>query len=464
MHNTAEDIKQVFLSQIDQKVKDVNGHAGHVGLKLREYARTSFDQGSFPTRKDEDWKYTSVKAILAEEYNGASKSEFTCSIPDQFEATTLCFLNGVLVTNDEHKTKVANGGEDNTAAYVSSGSQEGFFAGSLSVAMANPELKETLSSSVDKICNTPMGIFESMGLGINEDPVCIVIPDNAQVSKPIHLIYATDSKDGATASHPYALIIVGKNAKAEIVESYLPQADNGVYYTNTASRIFVGANGHLDHYRLQVEGKEAFHTAQSTIHQDRDSTYGVYIAELGGKLMRNNIHVSHDSENITSNIYGLFVVQGSQHMDTQSFIDHAKPHCLSNELIKGVLHDRGRGVFNGKIIVRPDAQKINAYQHNAALVLSPDAVMDSKPQLEIFADDVKCSHGATIGQLNPDALFYLKTRGLSDDAAKTLLKNAFLKDVIDHFPNRDIALYFESYLEKKLTQISIKNATEKAIS
>jgi len=441
MHNTAEDIKQGFLAQIDQKVKNVNGHAGHVGHKLREYARASFEKGRFPNRKDEDWKYTSVRPILSEEYVDAVKSEFTAGLPDHFEAITLRFVNGVLKASEDDVTVNSN---------------NGIFAGRLSEAITIAAYKDTISNVTERISKASIGIFESMGLGINEDPICIIIPDNAQATKPIHLIYATESNNGAIASHPYSLIIVGKNAKAEIIESYTPQSDTGVYYTNTASRIFVGANGHLNHYRLQVEGSEAFHTAQSTIQQDRDSTYGVYIAEFGGKLIRNNIHISHDAENIMSNIYGLFIVQDSQHIDTQSFIDHAKPHCLSNELIKGVLHDRGRGVFNGKIIVRQDAQKINAYQHNAVLVLSPDAVMDSKPQLEIFADDVRCSHGATIGQLNPEALFYLKTRGLSDDAAKTLLKNAFLKDVLDHFPNREIAAYFESFLEKKLNAISNK--------
>ena len=445
MHDTATDIKASFLAEIDQKIKDVNGHAGNSAHKLRAYARASFEQGSFPTRKNEDWKYTSVKPILTAEYSKAPKADFSSAIPDQFEATTLRFVNGVLVSNRESK---AEGTDDHS---MSNGIlPEGAFAGSLSQANAIPALSDIIATATERICDTSMGVFESMGLGISDDPICIVIPDNVQLAKPVHLMYATESAEGAIASHPYILIIVGKNAKAEVVESYVSQGNTKQYYTNTASRIFIGANGQLSHYRLQTEGNDAFHTAQSTIRQERDSTYGVYIAELGGKLMRNNIHVAHDAQNITSNIYSLFVAEGSQHMDTQSFIDHAQPHCLSNELIKGVLLDRGRGVFNGKIIVRPDAQKINAYQQNAALVLSPDAVMDSKPQLEIFADDVKCSHGATIGQLDPDALFYLKTRGLSDDAAKSLLKNAFLKDVLDHFPNRDIATYFESHLEEKL--------------
>ncbi len=454
MQNTAVDIKRAFLAQIDQKIRDVNGHAASTAHKLRMYARESFDNGNFPTRKDEDWKYTSVKPILSQQFNTILNGEFNIAIPNQFEAFTLIFVNGRLVPSDE------KGSDEKLNSNRGIALQNGVFAGSLSDASKIPALNKTIENAVDQICKASMGVFESLGLGINEDPLCIVIPDNVQLSKPIHLIYATDSKNEAAASHPYIVIIVGKNATAEVVESYLPQNTQGVYYTNTASRIFVGANGQLAHYRLQAEGREAFHTAQSTIRQDRDSTYGVYIAEFGGKLVRNNIHISHDDQNVTSNIYGMFIAEGNQHMDTQSFIDHAQPHCLSNELIKGILLDRGKGVFNGKIIVRPDAQKINAYQHNAALLLSPDAVMDSKPQLEIFADDVKCSHGATIGQLDPDALFYLKTRGLSDDSAKTLLKNAFLKDVLDHFPNRDIAAYFESHLDQKLVRNSGTKKTE----
>lgn len=461
MQNTATDSKQTFLAQIDQKVHDVNGHAENTAHRLRKHARNAFENSNFPTRKDEDWKYTSVKPILSEQYNTVVHGEFRSDIPDQFDAHTLCFVNGVLLSSVE-KSGI---NEPMVNAKGSSTLPEGVFAGKLSDANHIPELSEAIRIATDKICDGTMGVFESLGLGINEDPLCIVIPDNVQLSKPIHLIYATDSKSAAVANHPYTLILVGKNAKAELVESYLPQDSDGVYYTNTACRVFMGANGHFSHYRLQVEGNAAFHTAQSTILQERDSTYGVYIAELGGKLMRNNIHISHDAQNVTSNIYGLFVVEDSQHMDTQSFIDHAQPHCLSNELIKGVLLDRGHGVFNGKIIVRPDAQKINAYQQNAALVLSPNAVMDSKPQLEIFADDVKCSHGATIGQLDPEALFYLKTRGLNDEAAKAILKNAFLKDVLDHFPNREIAEYFDSHLETKLKRRSgINSAKDNADS
>jgi Fe-S cluster assembly protein SufD len=172
--------------------------------------------------------------------------------------------------------------------------------------------------------------------------------------------------------------------------------------------------------------------------------------------MRHTLQIEHRGQNISSDIYGLFIAKGNQHIDTQSFIDHAQPHCESNELFKGILLERGRGVFNGKIIVRQDAQKINAYQQNAALVLSKDAVMDSKPQLEIYADDVRCSHGATIGQLDPEALFYLKARGLNDSSAKALLKKAFLKDVVDQFPDEKIAEYIMQFVDAELLAISQK--------
>lgn len=436
MSDSAE-IKSLYLSKIDERIRGLNGHAGDSSNRLRIHGRESFEKAEFPTRRDEDYKYTSFKSLLETRFEVATSVNGETPIPDTFDAYTFVFVDGVLVSSPQEALPA------------------GIVAGRLSDAWDRAELQDKLEKLTSRITDAEVNVFESMGLGLSTDPMFIHAESGTVVEKPIHFVYLSSGKPEAS-SHPYHVIDVERSADFTLVETFHGTGD-AEYYTNAANRIFVAANANLKHYRLQTENYASYHTANTTVVQERDSKYGIYIAELGSRLMRDNIHIVHTDENITSDIYGLFISREKQHIDTQSFIDHATPHCESNELFKGILLDYGRGVFNGKIIVRPDAQKINAYQQNAALVLSPNAVMDSKPQLEIFADDVRCSHGATIGQLDPESLFYLKARGLNDTAAKALLKKAFLKDVVDQFPDEAIANYFLAALEDELDLIASKN-------
>jgi Fe-S cluster assembly protein SufD len=190
-------------------------------------------------------------------------------------------------------------------------------------------------------------------------------------------------------------------------------------------------NAVVDHIKLQEENTESYHIANTQIHQEQRSSYTSVNIDLGGALVRNNLNVRLNAENCEALLYGFFMGNGTQHLDNHTFIDHAKPHCFSNELYKGILDDKARGVFNGKIMVRPDAQKTNALQSNKTLLLTNDAAIYAKPQLEIFADDVKCTHGATIGQLDDEALFYLRARGIGEDVAAAMLRYAFAIDVFE---------------------------------
>lgn len=434
MSGNIEQVKLGYLAQIDERIKGLNGHAQDASNSLQVYAREVFETAEFPGRKDEDWKYTPVRPILSKLYEPTEAGAGTFEYPEQFDAYTFHFVNGHLV---KHPRVLP----------------EGVFAGRFTDAWEQDALKDQLHALTSQLKITGIGPFESMAMGLSIDPICVFVARNTALDKPLHFVYEVTSSD-PFAAHPYHVISIGKSAQATLIESFLRGDNDTEYYTNAGNRIFLAENSGLTHYRLQAESYKAFHTSHTTVMQERDSHYGIYIAELGSKLMRHNLHIEHKGENISSNIYGLFISRDSQHIDTQSFIDHAMPHCESNELFKGILLDRGRGVFNGKIIVRQDAQKINAYQQNAALVLSKDAVMDSKPQLEIYADDVRCSHGATIGQLDQDALFYLKTRGLKDADAKALLKRAFLKDVVDQFPDEKISEFFLGYVEEELQAIS----------
>ena len=435
MPTTAQELKQSLIARIDERMSQSNFDSASEALSVRQYAREAFNRLDFPTRKDEDWKYTSVREILNH----------------QFDISTDTSVSGANIHLDAYTFRFAG----DTLISSPDGLPDGVLAGTLSQVAGMQGAQDQLTELHQSIRSSDLSIFEALALGMNNDPFVLIIDRNVVLDRPIHLAYRHAHAE--STSYPYSIISLGAGSQAELIETYENHTSAGNSYSNTASRIFLAQNAHFNQYRLQHEVHSALHTANTTVAQERDSTYGIYIAELGGKLVRNNINITHLSENITSNIYGLFIAQDDQHIDTQSFIDHAQPNCQSNELFKGILMDRGRGVFNGKIIVRQDAQKINAYQQNAALVLSPDAVMDSKPQLEIYADDVRCSHGATIGQLDPDSLFYLKTRGLNDAKAKALLKRAFLKDVTDHFPNETIAALFTEKMEEELQRIANKS-------
>ena len=433
------DVKSAKLAEIEDRIARLNGSANDRSNELLLAGRDMFKAANFPGRKDEDWKYTPVKPLFSRDYNGQGQTQAEATVRAQLDAYTYDLFNGQLESQDYSLP-------DNV------------FIGSWAEACANDRLKDVVSEVESEIRKMEMTAFESMGLALNPEITFIYLPKNAVLDKPIHLIHNNGGQDtSGIESNAFTIIYAERHSEGEIVETFR-SASGSQNFTNTVARVFVNEGAKISHFRMQTESYDAFHVANTTVTQARDSVYGMYVAEFGGKLVRNNINVIHRGQNITSNLYGAFIARDRQHIDTQSFIDHAEPHCQSNEFYKGILLDYGRGVFNGKIIVRPDAQKTNAFQQNAALVMSPNATIDSKPQLEIFADDVRCSHGATIGQLDKESLFYLMSRGLTEDAATELLKRAFLKDVISQFPSENILNYFEVLLENELRLIAQNKA------
>jgi Fe-S cluster assembly protein SufD len=227
----------------------------------------------------------------------------------------------------------------------------------------------------------------------------------------------------------------------------------GIYFSNSVTEITLGENAVLDHYLVQRESRAAFHVATQQVYQSRSSTFASHAIQLGGDLVRNDINAVLDGEGIECTLNGLYVAGGRQHTDTHTAIDHAKPHCNSHELYKGILDGRSTGVFNGKIFVRQDAQKTDAKQTNQNLLLSDDATINTKPQLEIFADDVRCTHGATVGQLDRDALFYLRSRGLSAEDAQALLTYAFASDILGRIRVEPLRTELESLLFTRLPKL-----------
>jgi Fe-S cluster assembly protein SufD len=342
---------------------------------IREQAAQRFAQLGWPSTKLEEWKYTNVGPIAKVDWRfddvGRALSPST-------------FINGRGTTNATSHALFAK-----YADY-----------------MRHP--------------------FVALNTANAQDGALIVIPDGEVVEELIHLRFQGEG-DGIW-SHPRNLIVVGRNAQVKILEEY---TGTGSYFTNAVTEIVAGEGAVVDHIRLQCESLEAFHVSTVQVHQERSSSVTVRTIAFGAALSRLETNVALKGEGASAMLDGLFVLSGRQHADNQTVIDHARPHCDSVELYKGILDQSARGIFDGRIIVRPDAVKTSSRQVNHNLLLSETAIVDSKPTLEIHNDDVKCNHGSTIGQLDEEAMFYLRARGIAENDARNVLIHAFASEIVD---------------------------------
>ncbi len=405
----------------------------HFLESLRQIGMAQFQNVPVPTRKTEDWKYTPLRTIVNLQYAEAAVPDgdlgYVQAYKSDLQAITFVFINGHFIPG------------------MSDSLPEGLWMGTLEEAAADGQKLKQLESIIPCLESSQMTPFEALATGAVSNGYCLIVSPEIQLKQPVHFLYVNDHRNSEPAYlYPYKIIMVGRHAQLDIVESWMGHRASRVTLTNAVSHIYVDRSARLRHYRLQLENLESFHINATRVFQERDSSYTSFATELGSRLTRNNIEVIHRDAQIDSHLFGVYMGEDHQHLDTQSFVDHAYPNCTSNELYKGILDDSARGVFNGKILVRPDAQKTNAFQQNATLVLSHNAVADSKPQLEIFADDVRCSHGATIGQLDAEAVFYLRSRGLTKMEASAMLQDAFLGEVLDHCPDEAIRNYLTAHV------------------
>jgi Fe-S cluster assembly protein SufD len=287
----------------------------------------------------------------------------------------------------------------------------------------------------------------------------VFIPQGLVLEGPLSLLFIATVRGEPTASYPRNLIVAGPDSRATIIESYIG-LEPGVYFTNAVTELIVGEHAVIEHTRLQLESLEAFHIATLQVQQDRGSTATSHSITLGGALVRNEVNVVLAGEGGEGTLNGLYMVTGEQHVDNHTRIDHMQPHCTSRELYKGVLDRKARGVFSGKIVVHKAAQKTDATQANKNLLLSGDALVESKPQLEIFNNDVRCTHGSTIGKLDPDAVFYLRARGIDVGAARRLLTYAFVSEILGRLTVEPLRRQLE---ERLFTQIQTDARREGAI-
>ncbi|HKK76590.1 MAG TPA: Fe-S cluster assembly protein SufD [Saprospiraceae bacterium] len=423
----------VLFSEFEEQL---NGQKQVSAHNFRSKAAERLATLSFPTRRDEDYKYTSFARLLNQDYTFPVEAEISQEILDSIripgeEAIELVFVNGLF---DESQSKLDHLPKGLTITTIEKALEDEATKG-----FAEKHLNENAST------DNP---FVVLNTTFAEGGVFIHVAKNAIIDRPIHFIQYNTATEQPFMFHPQRIVEVEQGGQLKIIDSF-SAAEGAVYFANVVNVFHVHANAHVFHYKLQDESETAFQVNNTTAFQEKDSTYTNLALDLGGRIVRNNLNAIHQGENITSNLYGAFNINGDQHVDHQTFIDHAIPNCQSNELYKGVLDGKSNGVFNGKVMVRRDAQKTNAYQQNAALVLSDKATMDSKPQLEIYADDVKCSHGATIGQLDQASMFYLKSRGMSEKMAREALQHAFLIEVLEQINNEAIQQRAEAMLYHK---------------
>ena len=388
--------------------------------RLRRSAIERFEELGFPTTDEEDWKYTNVGAIARGTFRPAERSERGLEgqsvepfIYEEASRNRLVFVNG-------HFSRELSSIAALPAGVVAADLNEAFAGEYAEI------VREHLAQSAGHLEDA----FTSLNTAYFESGAFILIPQDVEVKTPVHLLFLSAPTAEPSAVFPRVLVVAGPGSAATIIESYAATSES-VYLTNAAAEVFVGEGARLGHYKVQRESERAFHIASTRAALRRSSSYDLTTITLGAQLSRHGIEVRLAEEGAECWVDGLYLVGDAQHADTHSLIDHQKPHCTSHQNYKGILDGKSRAVFNGRVFVHRDAQQTDAMQSNKNLLLSHEARVDTKPQLEIFADDVKCAHGATVGQLDEEELFYLASRGLHPEIARNLLTYGFAEEIVE---------------------------------
>jgi Fe-S cluster assembly protein SufD len=430
-----------YLESFSEFEKFVAGQALPWLRELRRDAFARFCEVGFPTTHDEDWRFTNVSAIAQTPFRLTRNSR---ARPSQQEleryrvagvACELVFVNGRFAPELSLPGKLPD------EMKVSSLAEEI----SSNPGPIEPHLGRYLDIRRDAFC--------ALNTAFVEDGAYVHIPRGTLVEQPICLLFVSTGDDAPSMSHPRNLIVAEEDSQATIVEDYV-SLDGGAAFCNTVTELVAGDHTVLSHYMIEREHKEAFNVSTLRIQQGRSTNVVSHSVLLGGALVRNNVHPVLAGEGGECLINGLFIGNGGQHLDNYMLVEHASPRCGSRQFYNGILDGHAHGVFHGRIIVHKDAQKTDAKQTNRNLLLSDDAQMDTKPQLEIYADDVKCTHGATIGQIEGDALFYLRSRGIDEVSARKLLLFAFASECLDRMKQGPVHRHVEGLINQCLFQVA----------
>ena len=384
---------------------------------VRGSAMDRFEQLGFPSVTDEEWKYTNLASLAKESFVPATANEEISGDVKRDAYPETATAHVVVVNGFLREDLSVTTGLENVVAV------DLFNAGA--DARYNKIIRKYLARNAGYHNNG----LTALNTALLQSGVFIWIPKNVELETPIQITFVADPSAQSSANFPRVLVVAEENSSATVIENFVSN-DGKPYFTNAVTEVVVKDGARLDHYRLQRESHNAFHVSTTSAELGRTSRYDTTSINLGAQLARHDVSVVMDHEGAETSVDGLYMVGADQHTDTHSVIDHKQPHCNSHQLYKGILDGNGRAVFNGKIFVREGAQKTDAMQTNKNLLLSNKARVDTKPQLEIFADDVKCAHGAAVGQIDPEELFYLETRGITPELGRSLLTYGFAEEVI----------------------------------
>ncbi|TGV01960.1 Fe-S cluster assembly protein SufD [Flavivirga rizhaonensis] len=397
----------VFENQvdIDTYVHDVRNDA----IKI-------FEEKGFPTKKEEAWKYTSLNKILKEDYSVFPQQENAIEYKD----IKKYFIHDI----DTYKIVFIDG---KYSSHLSQTTHDGMDVCLMSSALTKPKYRILIENYFNKAATKDS--LSSLNTAFSSEGAYIHIPKNKMVEKPIQILHFSTGNESATMLQPRNLIVVDENSHVQIIERHQSLNDNPVL-TNSVTEIFTNKRAIVDYYKIQNDNSNASLIDNTFIKQKKESVASVHTFAFGGKLTRNNLNFFQEGERIDSILKGVTIIGEKQHVDHNTLVHHIEPNCESHQDYKGIFGENSTGVFNGKIIVEKEAQKTNAFQANNNILISDKATINTKPQLEIFADDVKCSHGCTIGQLDESAMFYMRSRGIPEKEAKALLMYAFSNNVL----------------------------------
>ena len=404
--------------------------------EIRSKALQNFEALGFPTKKLEAWKYTSLNSVLKQDYSLFPNKENNIQLAD----VKKYFIHDI----DAYKLVFIDG---KYSSFLSETTHDTFDVCLMSAALVKPKYKAVIENYFDKIATKDN--LTSLNTAFASEGAYIHIPKNIEVEKPIQIINFTTGSEAATLLQPRNLIVVEQNAHVQIIERHQSLTSNPVL-TNSVTEVFAAKDATVDVYKIQNDDENASLVDNSYIEQKSNSVVSVHTFSFGGNITRNNLNFYQRGEHIDSILKGITIIEGKQHVDHHTLVHHIEPNCESHQDYKGIYDERSTGVFNGKVVVEKEAQKTNAYQKNNNVLVSDKATINAKPQLEIFADDVKCSHGCTIGQLDDDALFYMQQRGIPKKEGKALLMYAFANTVLESVKIPEVKQRITKLIAKKL--------------
>jgi len=404
--------------------------------EIRSKALQNFEDLGFPTKKLEAWKYTSLNAVLKEDYSLFPEKENTIELAD----VKKYFIDDI----DAYKLVFIDG---KYSSFLSETTHDTFDVCLMSSALAKPKYKAVIENYFNKIAKQDN--LTSLNTAFANEGAYIYIPKNVEVEKPIQILNFTTGSEAAILLQPRNLIVVEQNAHVQIIERHQSLTSHPAL-TNAVTEIFAAKDATVDLYKIQNDATNASLVDNTYIEQKSNSVVSVHTFSFGGNITRNNLNFYQRGEHIDSILKGITIIEGKQHVDHHTLVHHIEPNCESHQDYKGIYDERATAVFNGKVVVNKEAQKTNAYQQNNNILISDKATINAKPQLEIFADDVKCSHGCTIGQLDDAALFYMQQRGIPKKEGKALLMYAFANTVLESVKIPEVKQRITKLIAEKL--------------